>query len=107
MNSRKNVTQDLDFEEASCYEDALCEDSKAEENSSTKRREKILAITFTSHIFQTLIDEETTISLPSSKPDIIDVETNSDLLECFASFVGEIKRNLINDTASKMFQVLQ
>lgn len=87
----------------------MCEDdstTKIEENSS-QRRKQLWAINFTSQVFQTLIDEETTISLPTLKPDIIQVETNSTLLECFASFVGNIKRNLLNDAPSENFQVLR
>ncbi|XP_033219409.1 uncharacterized protein LOC117174413 isoform X2 [Belonocnema kinseyi] len=105
---QKNRRQqsESDFEEESCYEDALLEDSgiKSPEKDS-KIRKKAWAATFTSQVYQTLVDEEATVYLPPPESEKVEVETSFALVECLANFVGEIKRSLMNDTASELMKM--
>ena len=105
---REKIIQESDFEAASCYEDALCEDSRIKSPAEDAKIKKLAwAVNFTSQVFQTLIDEEATIYLPPPEPEKVAVETSSALVESLANFVGEIKRSLISDAALELMKVLQ
>ncbi|XP_024937385.1 uncharacterized protein LOC107264243 isoform X2 [Cephus cinctus] len=76
-------------EEVTSYEDASSEDPKVAKDAKNSQRRKLWAITVTSEVFQTLVDDEATISLPSTAP-INVTGSESDTRQVLGSYSGKI-----------------
>ncbi|CAL7942886.1 unnamed protein product [Xylocopa violacea] len=64
---QKNRRQQSVSEDVEYYEDALCNHTVSKEVKDIQRR-KLRTVTFTSEVFQTLVDDETTVHLSNPVP---------------------------------------